>query len=144
MAFCCTSFCFESVHCMKASWISWGAYFFHCIISKIVESTVFLVYCWFKKKKSLIIVSLLFCFSQLCFCCRFRHVSDAWVSLHAFFPLVPTKILHCHTADSTCIQTVWSNTWGEQQHRRAHSLAFEQNSPLSAAHFTDYLALLVY
>ncbi len=56
---------------------------------------------------------MLFCFSQLCVCCRFRHASDALVSLHAFFPFLSTKLLHCDTADSTGIQTVRGNTWRE-------------------------------
>lgn len=41
--------------------------------------------------------------------CGYRHVLDAFVSLHAFFPVVPTKGLYCDSADSPWIQTVWSD-----------------------------------
>lgn len=47
--------------------------------------------------------------------CRHRHVSDGLVSLHAFFPVVPTKLLHCDTADSPGIQTVRSNACRNKQ-----------------------------
>lgn len=56
------------------------------------------------------ILMLLFSFV----CCRFRHASDALVSQHALLPLLPAKVLHRDTADSTWIQTVWCNTFREQ------------------------------
>lgn len=56
------------------------------------------------KKLDFYITAVLF------FLYRFRHVSDGFVSLHAFLPFLSTKLLHCHTANSTWIQTVRSNT----------------------------------
>lgn len=64
-------------------------------------------------KKSLILISRCCFVSLSCVWCRSRHVSDALVSLHAFFPLLATKLLHRDTAHSSWIQTVWSDTWGE-------------------------------
>lgn len=45
----------------------------------------------------------------LFFLCGFRHISDGFVSLHAFLPFLPAKVLHCDAANCTWIQTVWSN-----------------------------------
>lgn len=53
--------------------------------------------------------------------CSHRHVPDALVSLHAFFPVVPTELLYCDTADSPWIQTVWSNACRNKQKNTVHT-----------------------
>lgn len=50
-----------------------------------------------------------------------RHVPDAFVSLHAFFPVVPIELLYRDTADSPWIQTVLSNACRNKQKSTAHT-----------------------
>lgn len=58
--------------------------------------------------------------------CSHRHVPDAFVSLHAFLPVFPIKLLYCDTANSPWIQTVWSNACKNKQ--KKHSS--HKNTPL--------------
>lgn len=62
---------------------------------------------------------------------RFRHISDALVSLNAFFPPLPAKRLHGDAAHRPWVQAVWSDTWGRKQTRRQHL------SNPSSAYFSD-------
>lgn len=81
------------------------------LFKKLIYYTMFMVYFRFKIKLDFQLAVLLFWarLSQLTVCCMFRHVSDGLVSLHAFFPLLTIKPLHCDTPHTTWIQTVRGN-----------------------------------